>query len=155
MEERKTCYRCGESKPLGEYRKRALNRDGLMVTCKACCKLDYARDAEKLRAQGRQYYVDNKEKIRAYRKKHHREHQLRNRYGISVEEWEAIFDAQGRVCAICNTKTPYRTWHTDHCHDTGTVRGVLCQRCNFGLGAFLDNAANLSAAADYLRRTGA
>lgn len=82
-----------------------------------------------------------------------RRRDLKARYGIAEADWAALFEAQGRKCAICETPEPCRMgWHTDHCHDTGRVRGILCRKCNVGIGHFKDSPTLLSAALDYLRR---
>lgn len=78
---------------------------------------------------------------------------LAKHYSITTDEWDAMLRAQGERCAICGTDTPAgRGWHTDHCHTTGKVRGILCIHCNAGLGQFRDSAEVLSKAAEYLRR---
>jgi hypothetical protein len=60
---------------------------------------------------------------------------LRQRYGVTRQEYEAKLDEQGHVCAICGEKckTNQRLC-VDHDHDTGDVRGLLCHACNFALG---------------------
>ena len=58
-------------------------------------------------------------------------------------------------CAICNTDKPTGKWKVfavDHCHETGEVRGLLCNECNRGMGLLRDNAELLRKAADYLDR---
>jgi uncharacterized protein YmfQ (DUF2313 family) len=78
---------------------------------------------------------------------------LKSTFGITVEEYRALFKAQGGVCAICNTDTPTGyNWHVDHCHTTGKVRGILCSKCNQGLGLFNDKENLLERAASYLRQ---
>lgn len=57
-----------------------------------------------------------------------------NKYGISTPEWEEMFRGQGCACAICRTKNA--EWHTDHDHNTGLVRSILCRNCNLKLGHF-------------------
>jgi hypothetical protein len=77
------------------------------------------------------------------------------RYGITVEHYEAMREQQSDRCAICGTDDPQSrggTWHVDHCHDSGIVRGLLCTRCNIGLGQFQDDPARLTAAVAYLTR---
>jgi hypothetical protein len=79
---------------------------------------------------------------------------LKSTFGITVEEYQALFKAQGSVCAICDTDTPTGyNWHVDHCHTTGKVRGILCSKCNQGLGLFNDKEKVLERAASYLRQT--
>jgi len=77
---------------------------------------------------------------------------LRTRYGMSEEEWNSLFESQGRQCAICRTDTPktIKGWHTDHDHTTGKVRGILCEHCNRGLGMFRDDITFMGRAAAYL-----
>ena len=72
-------------------------------------------------------------------------------YGISAEQYEALLTAQGGVCATCKKKDRKRL-AVDHCHDTRTVRGQLCTKCNMGLGYFDDDIERLRAAIAYLER---
>lgn len=75
------------------------------------------------------------------------------RYDITPEEYEQVFDAQGRCCAICGTDRPGKKgWCTDHCHKTGKFRGVLCTPCNLGLGYFKDDDTKMQKAIEYVRR---
>lgn len=69
-------------------------------------------------------------------------------YGLEPEEFERIYAAQGRVCAICR-KAPRRPC-VDHDHDTGAVRGILCTNCNSGIAMLGEDPALLRAAIDYL-----
>lgn len=59
------------------------------------------------------------------------------RTGVPHEMWEAMMEAQGGKCAICQKKVSGRSAHTDHCHTTGVVRGVLCSTCNQAEGLIL------------------
>lgn len=75
------------------------------------------------------------------------------RYGITVEAYEAMFRAQNGACAICRgNELSGRRLAVDHCHTTGTVRGLLCAGCNRGIGYMGDSVQNLNAAAEYLTR---
>jgi hypothetical protein len=77
------------------------------------------------------------------------------RYGITQEQFDAMLERQGNRCAICRTDTPCPTsgkaWHIDHCHETGRVRGLLCNSCNRGIGQLGDDPDRLESAARYLR----
>lgn len=67
--------------------------------------------------------------------------------------YEAALVLQGHCCAICKTdltKLSKHRVHADHCHATGTPRGVLCGDCNMALGLFKDSPERLRAAIDYL-----
>ncbi len=80
---------------------------------------------------------------------------------MTNEEFAAMLDAQGGVCAICGSddpKSPGRgevgSFHVDHDHKTGVVRGLLCSLCNRMLGQSQDSPAVLRAGAAYLERHG-
>jgi Recombination endonuclease VII len=77
---------------------------------------------------------------------------LKKTYGITVAEFDKILAAQGGRCAVCRTDDPGGRghFHVDHCHQTGAVRGVLCHRCNTGIGLLGDNLGSLLAAVEYL-----
>lgn len=79
---------------------------------------------------------------------YHREWWLRNKYGLTLEEYAIMAKAQNDRCAICMVQPPRLV--VDHCHETGTVRGLLCNSCNQGLGRFKDNVTVLNRAAMYL-----
>lgn len=78
-----------------------------------------------------------------------REKQYKNRYGITVADYDRMLSAQGGRCAICKTDKSLGRgrFHVDHDHVTGRVRGILCHLCNTALGrierfdwrAYLDN----------------
>lgn len=81
---------------------------------------------------------------------------LRRLYGITPAQYAALFEAQGGVCAICKEPPPsgwMKRLDVDHCHETNVVRGLLCRRCNAGLGHFRDSPELLVSAADYVTRT--
>ncbi|MFJ9771801.1 endonuclease VII domain-containing protein [Kitasatospora sp. NPDC101157] len=72
-------------------------------------------------------------------------------YGLSAEDYKALFEAQGGACAICR-ETRRNNLAVDHCHKTEAIRGLLCQRCNGQLLArgARDRPEVLRRAADYL-----
>lgn len=77
------------------------------------------------------------------------------KYGLTVEMYEAMLAEQGGRCAICDATSAGRSgaWCIDHCHETNEVRGLLCVKCNAGLGSFSDNPGHLLAAERYLQRS--
>lgn len=90
---------------------------------------------------------NNTHKAQAYQRK--------LKYGITVEEWDALFASQGNACAVCKTQSPggrFGQWQTDHCHKTNLVRGILCHHCNLILGHAKDTPEILRAAIAYLER---
>jgi hypothetical protein len=75
---------------------------------------------------------------------------LRRKYGISEADFNAMATTQGNACAICRIPSEPIALHVDHDHDTGEVRGLLCGKCNRGLGLFRDNESILLQAVAYL-----
>lgn len=73
-------------------------------------------------------------------------------YGITLEDYNLMFEKQKGCCAICGSHQMEfsKHLHVDHCHTTGEVRGLLCQKCNRGLGLFNDNPILLKAAQEYV-----
>lgn len=115
-------------------------------------RASHQRNQEKRREQAREYQrrfrTERPEEYRATQRRHTR----RKKYGLTQEQWDAMLTQQGNVCAICKRANETgKEWHTDHCHTTGTVRGILCQHCNLMLGHAQDNPERLEAAARYLR----
>lgn len=100
----------------------------------------------------------SKRKIHGYQygsdeyKEHHRDLRMQRKYGITLDDYYDIIESQDNQCAICGTSISDldHTAHLDHCHDTGKVRGVLCRRCNTGIGMLNDDADLLTKAAEYL-----
>lgn len=106
-------------------------------------------NSDKIKADRQRWYQSQNAEINARRRIAYRE----KVYGISAEDWNALFDSQGRVCAICKSDTPgKRHWSTDHCHTTGKVRGILCAPCNLALGALRDDPATVMRLHAYLLR---
>jgi peptide methionine sulfoxide reductase MsrB len=71
--------------------------------------------------------------------------------GFTPEEFNTKLEEQGGVCAICGTDNPGKLdFCADHDHANGTKRGVLCRKCNSGLGHFNDDPEIISKAINYL-----
>lgn len=78
---------------------------------------------------------------------------IKTKFGLTPQEYNTLLDLQGGGCAICGLKPgeQKRRLNVDHDHETGEVRGILCSRCNSGLGVFGDNEEGLLKALEYLR----
>lgn len=82
------------------------------------------------------------EKVNKWRRAHPdrvRSMHLKAKFGLTLVEWEALFESQGRCCAACGSEDPgfkgkRNNWVTDHDHATGEMRGIICGRCNIVLG---------------------
>jgi hypothetical protein len=120
--------------------------------CPACMTLkpmeDFYRD--KRRKYGRHQYCKKCHDGRSTNNDPRKRHLLAT-YGITQEQYEALYIKQGRVCAICGqpeTRKHHKTgtlWKlsVDHDHTTGQVRGLLCERCNRGLGLCEENISQV------------
>ncbi len=112
-------------------------------------KIHYVIHRDKIRQQARSRWHTNPEfRDRA------RNHRFKSSYGISLEEYNVMAERQKGLCLICK-RPPYTNkksdkLYVDHCHKTNKVRGLLCHKCNSGLGSFNDNPEFLKEAAKYL-----
>ncbi len=146
----KTCTFCKETKPEDAF---GTWRGKLFTQCRKC--RNRPTDAKK-KASKKWYEKKGAAYIRAWRKKQHpdydREIRLKVAYGMSQADYLGRVAAQEGRCAICNA-APDKLY-VDHDHVTGDVRGLLCLKCNSGLGMFCDSVTSLVAAARYIERFG-
>ncbi len=105
----------------------------------------------------RQRRLANPEERRAWDKKHSegdsfKSAQMKYRFGVTLEKYEAVLKAQGGVCAICAgpPSGAGERYHIDHDHATNEFRGLLCHLCNVALGMMRDRPDFLRKAAAYL-----
>ncbi len=86
-------------------------------------------------------------------KKRRRSGELRRLYGITLEEYNRMLAAQDGVCWICKGIVTSKKGNllVDHCHKTGKVRGLLCTKCNAGIGGLGDSIEMLERAIEYLK----
>lgn len=133
------CTVCGEEKALSEFPIRKTHRPGKPVSQCTACKVK----------MNRAYRAENKDRVLEIE----RRSKLKKTYGITPKQYDEMLAAQNNSCAICAAKKPggrTKLFFIDHCHTTGKVRGLLCMRCNTGLGLFLDNPKFLASAISYL-----
>lgn len=122
----KVCTECGVEKPLEEFYKNGIYR---RPKCKECS--DWAFTASK--------------------------------YGLTVDQLKLLYVSQQGMCAICGGQPlgSHRYLSVDHDHSCCPgvkscglcVRGLLCSKCNQGIGSLEDSPERLRKAADYLERT--
>lgn len=98
-------------------------------------------------------YSKYREYQREYQKKFYRKKHLKRLYGITTQDYFDMLHKQESRCAICNTHRDdlSRDLALDHCHKTGQIRKLLCQKCNVGLGMFNDDENLIVAALSYLK----
>ena len=81
-----------------------------------------------------------------------RDYDWQYRYGISPEQYLEMYNAQGGKCKICGKELPEGQYLCiDHNKETGEVRGLLCPKCNKGLGLFNEEPENFIKAIEYLK----
>ena len=99
------------------------------------------------------WYAKNKDVKTASALKWH----YKDKYGITIEQRQELFDKQNGKCAICSCVVHLDGIKNgtqaviDHCHDSGKIRGMLCNLCNQGLGLFKDNIEAIERAIKYLK----
>lgn len=84
-------------------------------------------------------------------KQEHGVKQKCKKYGITVKDYDNLFESQNGRCAICQKKSNKKLV-IDHDHVSGNVRALLCQPCNLMLGFARDNKTILRLAIEYLKR---
>jgi len=134
------CKSCGQNKSPQYFHKDTSSKRGHTYYCKECAN-----------SRSRAWTAANKHSV-SYRQKKHNAY-YKHMYGISLDERIALLNSQGSKCAICRCPLDHTggNTHTDHCHTTGKVRGILCTNCNRGLGHFQENQEFLMQAVKYLQ----
>lgn len=113
------------------------------------------KNIDSTRSKERQYKANLKAKDPRLYLENTRRIYLMTKYGISIEEYDAMAFGQNNLCAICKTSgtgASGRRLNVDHDHVTGRIRGLLCHGCNVSLGYFKDSSTLLQAAIDYLNQ---
>lgn len=133
--------------------------DGLSFYCRKCsCRL--SKEYEKRRAQSPGFYAEKSRRYVAKRKgtpewKLYCKWVNIRRYwpGCSVKEvrshWKKLFEQQGGLCGSCQEP---KELVVDHCHSTGTVRGLICSGCNLAIGHLSDDPKKALLLCRYLKR---
>ena len=149
----KYCIKCRTNKRWSEFYKRSRNQDGLAEWCKECAKAAVKASVAKNSLPHQEAVSRWKNNNPAPAARHSRRSELKRKYGITLEQYELLYEQQGGLCAICHKECSRGTLlAVDHDHATGAVRGLLCRRCNLGLGNFRDSTTLLYQAIVYLSR---
>lgn len=128
-------------------------KDGTSQTrtdCKVCCNKNSKKylDVNRNRINSQRAENYRKDKSRAI------ESNLKRYYGISLAIYVQIFKKQNGRCKLCNVHQSQfeRRFDVDHNHKTGKIRGLLCIRCNRGIGLLKDDVKILKRAIRYLQK---
>ena len=151
----KYCPRCEATKPASEFHKHSKTKDGLQPKCKSCAlemaREAYRRNPDAVKRAAKKWAEKNpsRRKEIAYNSK------LKAKYGIEFTDYQQMFEKQGGRCAICDGEggignSEVAPLFVDHCHSTGKIRGLLCMKCNSGLGHFEDQVNRMKRAINYL-----
>lgn len=146
----KICSKCKKERFINEFHNKG---NGFIRNDCKYCVIEY----------GKKYREKHKDRIKLKKRKYQKEKPqikynwyLQKQYGISLKEYEEIFKLQDNSCAICKSKKvknkQHKYLHLDHCHKTGKIRGILCSRCNVGLGHFNDDIKLLYEVIRYLEK---
>jgi hypothetical protein len=126
----KVCYKCQKEQPLNEF-KFYLNDSRVHSYCKTCRNIQASLFKKRYRDDGRQI-----------------DYEYKRTYGITLDDYKSLCEKQGFRCKICKRKTEL---FVDHNHKTDEVRGLLCRKCNLGIGYLEDNIDSLISAIKYLQ----
>ena len=130
----KICTKCNEVKDRSEFSKTVKTSSGLYSSCRTC-RAQQSQQIRKLLSPEEKYAI----------------HAAKT-YNITKEAAISI-RAENTTCGICKKELSWNERHLDHCHTTGTIRGILCLACNCGLGSFYDSIENLQNAIAWLKGT--
>ena len=138
----KCCSGCRVELPTEQFYPRRNRRNGLTARCKPC-QSNYSKRQPSYRTQ-------------VQTKTYKRMSLLRRRYGLTLVGYDQLLASQGGGCAICGAlRTNGKTsLPVDHDHQTGKVRGILCDPCNRAIGLLKDNPELLGRAQQYLLGAG-
>lgn len=135
------CKKCKKYKTPDKFTKNKNCSKGIEHTCRKCSS-DRKINWEKINRS-------------AYKNAY-----LKYKFKIDLNKYTEMSKKQNSVCAICkNPETEIfkksnklKDLCIDHCHFTGKIRGLLCRKCNTGLGNFRDSPEYLKTAIKYLKK---
>lgn len=139
----KKCGCCKELRLAVEFSKTVNAHDGLYAYCREC-------DKSLQKARTEQYRTEDPEGWKRRRAAAVRKY----RYGVTDSEYSLLAEAQEYGCAICGQGDQSEDLCVDHNHATGEVRGLLCKKCNSGIGLLGDDPARIAAALAYILKEG-
>jgi len=125
---KKKCSQCKKEKMYSEFYKRSETKDGYRYECKKCVSVNGKKPAARKSAK---------------------KAQLKYKYGITLEDAEKLRTTPCEICGDASAPSII-----DHNHQTGKVRGALCNTCNQGIGLLKDSPIVLKRALEYLETRG-
>ncbi len=141
----KYCKGCEKDRPINSFGASKVSKDGFDYICLKCRSISKKKSYRLLQQKDPKHY-----------KKRDRRYLLKSKYGLTVEEYEAMAERQFHRCAICgdyetrSNQGGILNLNVDHDHITGKIRGLLCNRCNRTLGMVKDDLYVLTEMKSYL-----
>ena len=117
----------------------------------------YLKHKERINEKNKANYYKNREKILAKKKEDYcpdnqKDKHLKNKYNISLEKYNSMYDEQKGRCYICGDK--HTVLHVDHNHETGEVRKLLCSLCNTSFGKMRERVDLIEKLLEYSKAYG-
>lgn len=147
VQKTKRCSRCKEDKSLADFGNNKSHTDGKQYYCKECKRIvdkgwkDRNPTHSKMWREKNPHYSKERNRRRYEENPNvYIEYDLKRKYNLTIVDVERMKEAQNYKCRICSR---VRKLIIDHCHDTGKVRGMLCNPCNTMLGKMGDNKAGI------------
>lgn len=147
----KVCSSCKEEKSFDDFVKQHNTKDGYSYWCKKC----HCRKSKEYRENNLERVKAAQDRYRAANPANHRRAHLRKTYGIEMEDYEELLEAQGGGCAICGREEAdavKKCLCVDHVAGTLKIRGLLCSFCNSAIGLLDHDPERLLKAVEYLAR---
>lgn len=141
----KKCKFCKKIRVLSDFYKHPRAIDGYQNKCKFCAK-----------AYNKKHYKENRKLVL----ERGRQRVLNKSYGLSLIDYDRMFEEQNGVCALCGEPESVKHRNTnainrlsvDHNHETGKIRDLLCNRCNLLVGKVESDLSLVELAVDYIER---
>lgn len=128
----KTCAVCKRNKSYADFYNYKSSKDGKSYRCKKC--------DDEARAKWRENNPNKAKESAKYRN-------IKAKYGLDRKQYNDLKNGQKGLCKICKRDLKLVV---DHCHNSNTVRGLLCNSCNRGIGYLGDDPNRCYQAYKYL-----
>ncbi len=160
---------CGCRKTLEAFHACRKGKDGKQARCKECDKHIYRiKKARKINPPGKTKvcnickidkqiaefytYISSSDGIMKECAVCHRERRRLCKYKLTKPDVIDMLEKCNYGCEICTKSIDFDTCHIDHCHETKNIRGLLCAKCNLGIGLFCDNVEIMKSAIKYIKK---
>jgi len=145
----KICTECNKRKSIKRFHIQKSGKHGVRAICIKCRRKKGRKYSKAHKKEKRENYFKNKQ--------HYTNIHIRKKYGITLKQYNKMLKSQNNCCAICGKpeeekekNKSIRKLAIDHDHKTGNVRGLLCGKCNKGIGLLQGNIKILINATKYL-----